>query len=180
MWIQTYTGRAVDLLNPQPDQICLEDIAHALSRICRYTGHTEKHYSVAQHSVLTARYMPKGFEAYGLLHDAAEAYIGDVSKPLKMAMRHLRCEAYDAIEARLTRTIADSLGLGYRLFGLAKPVDYRMLATEARDLGFLAKAPRDWGLDCEPYEDPVIPWLAEEARDSFLHAADRYLTEGAK
>ena len=55
-----------------------------------------------------------------------------------------------------------------------------MLATEARDLGFLAKAPRDWGLDCEPYEDPVIPWLAEEARDSFLHAADRYLTEGAK
>ncbi len=81
-WVQTFSGRKFYPLNPRPDEVYLEDIAHALSCICRFGGHCKSFYSVSEHSVLVSLTLPQyGIEA--LLHDAAEAYLGDVPRPLK-------------------------------------------------------------------------------------------------
>ncbi len=82
--IVTYTGKVFDLLNPTPDKVCIEDIAHSLAYQCRYTGHTREFYSVAQHCVLMAENpdLP-GDPMAKLMHDAAEAYIGDIARPWK-------------------------------------------------------------------------------------------------
>lgn len=82
-WLTTYGGRKVDLLEPRPDDIDLLDIAHALSMICRYGGHCPRFYSVAEHSVLVSHIVPRRLALFGLLHDAHEAYLGDVITPLK-------------------------------------------------------------------------------------------------
>lgn len=88
-WIATYTGHKYYPLNPRPEDVCIEDIAHALSNVCRYGGHTSKFYSVAEHSVLVTRAvmeMDPGNKIHALqalLHDAAEAYLCDVPAPVK-------------------------------------------------------------------------------------------------
>lgn len=119
-WIQTYTGKSVDLLDPSPGTICIEDIAHALSRICRYKGHTEKHYSVAEHCIHVSQQVNEDFALEGLLHDATEAYLQDLSRPLKVALRtetgrgadlqYLR-SAYDILEDRMQAVIAARFGV---------------------------------------------------------------------
>lgn len=176
-WIQTWKGKAVDLLDPRPEQICIEDIAHALARICRYTGHTDEHYSVAQHSVLVAEHVPEDIRLAALLHDAAEAYVQDVSRPLKQALRIVSDRmntpsAYDLIESQISDAIALKFGVSFDDSRLAC-ADIRMLATEARDLGFLEKAPCPWGLTAEPYPEPIIPRSAENAEGVYLAAYDR-------
>ena len=86
--IRTISGKIVDLQNPAPESIDIEDIAHALSNICRFVGHLHYHYSVAEHSVHVSRLIEgslgnKDTIMAGLLHDASEAYLGDMSTPLK-------------------------------------------------------------------------------------------------
>lgn len=82
--IRTFTDKRFYFLSFKPEDICIEDIAHALSNICRYTGHCKQFYSVAEHSI---KCCDKGSnwlcQIWGLLHDAAEAYISDISSPLK-------------------------------------------------------------------------------------------------
>ena len=95
IYILTHTGIKFDLQNPTADMICLEDIAHALSNICRFTGHSKHFYSVAEHSIKCASVaMRLGRDKYlqraVFLHDAHEAYIGDVSRPLKLFLRDYR------------------------------------------------------------------------------------------
>lgn len=85
-WIQTYTGRQFWPLDPKPEEVCIEDIAHALSQQCRYAGHTIRFYSVAQHSVEIALRVPRAAALWGLLHDAAEAYLVDLPRPVKYLM----------------------------------------------------------------------------------------------
>jgi hypothetical protein len=81
-YIVTYTGRRFHFLDPKIDEISIEDIAHALSNVCRFTGHTKRFYSVAEHSCLVSALCDNRLE--GLLHDASEAYMSDLSSPLKM------------------------------------------------------------------------------------------------
>src|SRR5438552_3035736 len=85
-WIQTFTGKKFFPLEPNADDICIEDIAHSLSMQCRFNGHSKQFYSVAQHSVLIASWWfgdyPK-LAKYALLHDASEAYLSDIPRPLK-------------------------------------------------------------------------------------------------
>jgi hypothetical protein len=173
-WIQTFTGRAVDLLEPDPASFVIEDIAHALARICRYTGHSPEHYSVAQHSVLVARNLPLELRFDGLMHDAVEAYVQDVSAPLKWAMRGSATNsAYDIVEARIDVTIAKQFGLIRPLPPEVKVADLRMLATEADDLGFLGGAPRSWRLSHARFPDRIECWPFEKARDAFLGEYER-------
>lgn len=87
--IQTYSGNPFHLLNPRPEEVSLTDIAHALSLQCRYNGHIPAHYSVAEHSVVVSRLLKEAGESpevqlAGLLHDAAEAYVGDMVRPMKL------------------------------------------------------------------------------------------------
>lgn len=86
-WIETYTGRRFYPMDPRPEDICIMDIAHALSLICRFNGHTKHHYSVAQHSVLCAELLIPEHGAltalHALMHDAAEAYVCDIPRPFK-------------------------------------------------------------------------------------------------
>jgi len=82
-WMETISGRRMDLLNPDPDQIDIEDIAHQLGIIPRFTGATRFPYSVAQHSLYVSMLVPDHLKLPALLHDAHEPYIGDLSTPLK-------------------------------------------------------------------------------------------------
>jgi len=98
-------GIEVDLLDPQPDSINLADIAEGLSKAARYSGQTpDKFYSVAEHSVLCSYHVPDEYALEALLHDAAEAYTGDFSSPLKALIRE-STSVLDVVEDRLTRAI---------------------------------------------------------------------------
>lgn len=131
-WIGTASGRRLDYLDPRPDQISIDDIAVALSRAPRFCGHTRQPYSVARHSinaveVLQAEHRLDDCRLLrgALLHDASEAYMGDLPTPLKAL-----CPRYRAIEDRLMRAIAARFGFDWPLHPLIKRVDGRMLMTE--------------------------------------------------
>ena len=127
--ILTHSGIEFDVCNPDPDLIEIEDIAHALSHICRFTGHTKHFYSVAQHSYLCATLVPPEHALEALLHDAAEAYIGDVSSPLKAQL-----PGYQAIEAKLEQAIRQRFGLPAQKTPWVKEADLQMLAAEKAHL----------------------------------------------
>src|SRR5574341_694227 len=82
-YIHTHSGRWVNPLDLQPEDVCIEDICHALSNQCRWSGHTREFYSVGQHCVLASRIVAKPFKFDALLHDGAEGYLQDMAKPLK-------------------------------------------------------------------------------------------------
>jgi hypothetical protein len=100
----TSTGRQIDLMDPQVRHVDIRDIAHGLSHICRWGGHTEAFYSVAEHSLLVSRICSDPL--WGLLHDATEAYLGDIVRPLKARMPH-----YRALEGAWQRVIMEALGV---------------------------------------------------------------------
>lgn len=165
--ILTRTGTYFNLLEPEASVISINDIAAALSNLCRFTGHTNDFYSVAQHSVAVSRLVPPEHALAGLLHDAAEAYIGDVSSPLK----HLLPE-YKAIEARIEAAIFKNFGLPPVLPACVKQADLVMLATEQRDL----MPPHDdvWPLiaKVQPREKKVRPVTSSYALLEFLDRFD--------
>lgn len=132
-WIQTRTGIAFPLLSAEPSDVHLQDIAHALSNLCRFTGHVTSFYSVAQHSVHVSHLVPPEYALAGLMHDATEAYLGDVSTPLKTLL-----PTYTAIEHNLERVIAQAFGLPWPAPAAQRTAirqaDLVALATERRDL----------------------------------------------
>lgn len=172
-WIQTHTGKALDLLYPQPEQIDLRDIAHALSMQCRFNGHTPKHYSVAEHSVLVSSTVPLGLSAAGLFHDAAEAYIGDMVSPLKRAISIIGdVNPVDDIEAKIYGVIAQRFGIDVQDFASphVKEADIRVLILE-RD-AFFRDPPRPWSLPDLPAADEVIrAYSPAEAYEFFMARA---------
>jgi uncharacterized protein len=106
MW--TASGQLFDILAFDDSAITLEDVAHGLSNICRFGGHTVSFYSVAQHSVIVSQLCDTADAAAGLLHDATEAYLGDVISPLK---RQPGMETYREIEASMAYAVAVRFGL---------------------------------------------------------------------
>ncbi len=165
-YIQTFSGQHFNLLDPQPEQILITDIARALSHICRFTGHLPAHYSVAQHSVLCSHLVPEEFALDALLHDAAEAYIGDCAAPLKALLPD-----YRLIEKRVEFAIADKFGMKYAGNGAnaVKHADLVMLATERRDL--LGHDGTNWPVldGIEPARTIIIPWSSKWAMRRFLN-----------
>lgn len=106
--IRTHSGRDVPLMTFGPEHVALEDIAHALAHQCRWGGHTWRFYSIAEHCLLVAALVPPAHRAYALLHDASEAYLGDVVAPLK---RSSALAGYREIEARVQAAIYRAVGL---------------------------------------------------------------------
>lgn len=131
-WMETFTGRKFYPLDPDPADVCIEDIAHALAMKCRFTGHSRFFYSVAEHSVLMAEYCEREGQnsdaLFALLHDATEAYLPDVARPVK---HHLPW--WPEIEARVHRAIAQAFGLAEENERV-KVIDNRILLAEAQVL----------------------------------------------
>lgn len=158
-WIQTYSGRRFDFEQIDTSSISIEDIAHALSLQCRFNGHTRKFYSVAQHSVIVS-HLTGTLE--GLLHDAAEAYMGDCVRPLKGLVN----EAWKPIEQRVERAIAARFGLIWPWPAEVDHFDHVMLATEARDL--LLSPPISWASLPDPLDLKIECWEPAVAKAEFL------------
>ena len=128
-YITTITGKHIDFANITPDQFCIKDIAAGLSNTCRFTGQLANFYSVAQHSVYVSQIVPPEFALEALLHDATEAYMGDITSPLKAMLPD-----YKAIEKRVDAAIREQFGLPPVMPVEVHDADLVMLATEKRDL----------------------------------------------
>ncbi|WP_320535311.1 metal-dependent phosphohydrolase [Robbsia andropogonis] len=174
--ILTASGAYFDLVAPKPEMIRITDIARALSRICRFTGHTSEFYSVAQHSVAVSHLVPKQYALQGLLHDASEAYLGDVSSPLKAILPE-----YKALERNVMAAITLRYGLPLDLHESVKKADLVMLAAEKRDLMFYDAGSDFWPClyDVEPRTECIRPLGSDEAERAFL-ARFRELTGQAE
>ena len=160
-WIQTYTGKQFFPLDPDPGVIDIHDIAHALSLQCRFNGHCRTFYSVAEHSVRVSEIVPAELARWGLLHDAAEAYLTDLPRPIKRQM-----PTFEEIEKKLLHIIAEHFELSWPMPAEVARVDTELLAAEARDL--MAPPPASWRLGVEAAAVCVEPWSWQEAEREFL------------
>lgn len=177
-WIETVSGKKFHLLTPRQEEIDIEDIAHALSMICRYTGHLKVHYSVAEHCVRVAEITPTGLKFAALLHDAAEAYVGDVNHPLKALMRKMnkganhQFDIYSVLEERILRAIFQKFSVPWEQEAMVEKYDALMGSAEA--FTFMSNIdgwtfPHGVRFDYE-----IVPMPAELARREFLGAFERY------
>lgn len=175
-WIQTYTGRQFWPLSPRVEDIDVLDIAHALSNLCRFGGHCLQFYSVAQHSVLVSqtceRMAPEvpGAALWGLLHDASEAYLADVPRPVKPYLT-----GYEKLETQLLQTMAQRFGLPWPIPEIVKRIDSALLADEMVQL--MITPPADWDLP-EPGLGIVFdPMTSMEAERGFLKRFEELFPE---
>lgn len=184
--VETYSGAFVDTRRPDPATITLEDIAHALAHTCRYGGHCKRYYSVAEHAVLVSRRVEElGYSnrrcRSGLHHDDAEAYLGDIPKPMKPLLG----ERYETLTERMDAAIVSALKLGLNVEMLHDPVvkeaDTWALFLEARFLlpskgiNWNAAMLQKWDIDQETLEsskDTPDYWRGgltpAKAKDEFL------------
>lgn len=163
-WIQTFTGIKFDPLQPDPSAVDIRDIAHALSLQTRFGGHTKDFYSIAQHSVLVSLECDPADALWGLLHDASEAYIADVCRPVK---RQRVMDGYRKIEGWIMAAVCDRFDLPHEQPASVKRADELLLVTEARDLlGPLVpgwKHRPEHGYAAMPTRiEPVLPRVAED------------------
>lgn len=162
-WIQTFTGKAFYPLDPWAIEVDPLDIAHSLAHQCRYAGHCLTFYSVAEHSILVSHAVPKEDALWGLLHDAAEAYLVDLPRPVKWSMPE-----YSVHERRLQRVIAARFGLSMIIPDAVMDIDKRILLNE-RD-SIMSKPPFDWDVAGEPVAGVrLIGMPPRIAKDVFLN-----------
>ncbi|MGX9443892.1 phosphohydrolase [Nitrobacteraceae bacterium UC4446_H13] len=166
-WMHTATGRAFYPLDPQIEEIHIEDIAAALSKLCRYGGHCKRFYSVAEHCVLMARAASPSVAFEALMHDASEAYLSDVIRPVKSSLPE-----YRAIEERLEAVIARRFDLVYPIPAEVKRLDNAILADE-RDQA-MAAPPQDWRLSEPPLGITLQFWAPDKAEFEFRAAFTQY------
>lgn len=177
-WICTFFGVAFYPMDPRPEEVYLGDIAHALALLCRFGGHCREFYSVAEHSVRGTRALRSTghgaiLQRAFLLHDASEAYLVDVPRPIKQYL-----SGYSEIEDEIHRTILLRFPLNARGYKptekgwqAIKDMDNRMLATEKRDL-MNPHAPR-WAPLPDPLPEVIEPWTWCRAKQEFLDEAYR-------
>jgi len=166
-YFRTYTDRRVDLFEPKTSEISIFDIARSLSQQCRFLGHTTRFYSVAQHSILVSQLVPNEDALWGLLHDASEAYTGDLPRPFKGLLEMVQ---YRLAEGRLMVTICDRYNLRPEMPRSVDLADRAMLATEFRDVTTMTDV--EWiknecGLAPLP-NLKIEPWLPKMAETRFL------------
>ena len=183
-WTHTPRGRALDLLDPQPEDIDLDEIAAALGRQCRYAGNIRGFYSVAEHSVLICQWLLEAtrdpaLALAGLLHDAAEAYTGDITYPMQSVLWYGDDEAsrvvrrrYRDVQRRLDLLITARVDLDPELLHCAavKTADLRILLDERRAL-LTEPPPRPWMVESElglsPLGVQIQGWQPDHAAARF-------------
>lgn len=175
-WMQTFTGRAFYPLAPRIEDITAVDIAHSLAMQCRYNGHVQRFYSVAEHCVLLhdwflanppefADELPQGVATLALaalLHDAPEAYIGDMVRPLKRSMPD-----FCAVDDALTALIYEAFDLPFsKIPAAVKDADTRILLDER--VALLGESPHSWNLDTQPLGVEIKAWSPDIAKWEYL------------
>jgi hypothetical protein len=169
-WFDTHSRIRFYPLEPKPEEILIEDIAHALARLCRWGGHSDNFYSVAQHSCFVAELLKaRGYAVNvcleGLLHDATEAYMSDVIRPLKREPGLM--PGYVEAEAGLGKVIFERFGLVWPISSAVKEADDDLLHYEACNL---FEPPLVWARN-EYLPLPVmLPWGPPLAEERFLVA----------
>lgn len=167
-WMQTASGRQFWPLDPRPEEIVIGDIAQALSQLCRYGGQSIRFYSVAEHCVHVANHAPTELKLTALLHDASEAYLCDIIRPIKSFLTN-----YLEIEAGLERAIAERFGLVYPWAPEVKRLDTAILADERDQI--MAPPPVPWHQTTESALGVTLQcWTPKRARAEFLMAFRRY------
>jgi hypothetical protein len=166
-WIQTHSGRQYHIQNPSLEEVYIDDIAHALAHQCRFAGQCSRFYSVAEHSVHVSKNVPNQHALVGLLHDATEAYLHDITRPLKGLL-----PGYRVLEDLSWFVIASKFSLPLLLPQCVKDADAAMVFAERRLL-FPDRVGEgsDWGHGLE--EPSVLPdvghlgWKPEHAKRAF-------------
>jgi hypothetical protein len=164
------SGRLFDFLDPHGSDFTIEDVAHGLAHVCRYAGQCRAFFSVAEHSIMVSDLVTE-FAYEALLHDAAEAFIGDITRPLKQLLPEFK-----RIEANVQDAIIERFGMNPDYKQAVKEADLRVLAAE--QIQAMAPGCADWaapaGIDPAPvvvrYLDPV------SAKREFLGRYERYRT----
>jgi len=159
-WILTYTGIKLSYTSLTEDMINIEDIAQALSMTVRFNGHCNRYYSVAEHSVLVSHLVDPEHAKEGLMHDASEAYLGDVTKPLKQLLPD-----YQVIEEQFEKIIAQKFKLRYPWNADVKKWDNKILADEAVE--FHDSYNNDWGIG-SPIGLDIVGYSPEFAKVQFM------------
>ena len=160
-FIQVYSGKPFHFQNPDPEEVEIEDIAHTLSLLCRFGGHCTEFYSVADHSIRCAENAPKEFRLEALLHDASEAYLVDMPRPIKYTL-----QGYLDLEKKIELVINKKFGLPQQMSPEVKFLDNKMLATEKRDL--MRPEVKEWVKLPEPFEFKITPRSQQKAKEDFL------------
>lgn len=162
-WMQTATGRKFWPMDPRPEEVFIEDIAHSLAMQCRYAGHCLRFYSVAEHSVLIARHLAArqapAVALWALLHDASEAYLVDVPRPVKPYLT-----GYKDAEEKVMGAVCSRFGLPVEMPAEVHAADSRIIADELANM-----VPMDWHAR---HDDPlgvrIRFWSPEKASEEFL------------
>lgn len=142
-WIETYSGVKFYPLDPRPEDFLIKDIAHALSYMCRYAGHTNRFYSVAEHSLHLSRYVSEKNKLAALLHDATEAYMVDVPRPVKKMLPD-----YEHMENIVWECLATKFGIPVELPEEVKSADRRICLNEKEAL--FPNSPHQWQIEGGP------------------------------
>lgn len=165
-WIQTFTGRQFWPLDPRASNINIRDIAHALSNQCRYSGHAHWFYSVAEHSVRVSRDCAPQDALWGLLHDASEAYLVDLARPLKHSAAGFG-DVYRECETALMLAVCERFNMALEEPESVKLSDKNLLVTEQRDL--MGPVPAGWWTGGgNPLPETIKPLAPEDAEFAFL------------
>ncbi|WP_217360542.1 YfbR-like 5'-deoxynucleotidase [Ruegeria atlantica] len=160
--IMLASGKWFDFLNPHGSEFDIEDIAHGLSKVCRYSGQCKEFYSVAEHSLIVSEQV-EDFAFEALLHDASEAFMGDITRPLKQLVPEFK-----RLEAEIESAISERFDLRSNYRSVVKQADLRVLAAE--QIQIMAEGCADWveeaGIEPAPIE--VRHLTPEKAKDEFL------------
>ncbi|MES2149564.1 MAG: phosphohydrolase [Pseudomonadota bacterium] len=162
-YVSTFCGNRFYPLEPRIDRVSIEDIAHGLAYQCRFNGQTRQFYSVAQHSLVVCALVPPPLQLAALLHDAAEAYLGDMVKPLKVLLPE-----FAALEDKVSLIIAAAFDIDFSDYAPIKRADLVALATEKRDL--MPHSAERWAYldDIAPLPEAIVALGPADAKHAFL------------
>lgn len=157
--ITLLSGGYFDFVDMDQSVYTVDDIAHNLSHICRFTGAVERFYSVAQHSVLVSRCVPPEHALSALMHDSSEAFVSDLNSPLKALMK-----AYKALEKKVEKEMFGRLGLPFPMHSCIKVADIKVFLAENRDLRGIHTDLEDVGA----YDKKIVAWSSGKAKREFM------------
>lgn len=185
--MQVASGRGWNLASPTPAAVHWPDVAEALAKQCRFGGHTQSFYALAQHSVHLCDLLPPDHRLAGLLYDAPAAYLGEITWPVRQALMaqphgHLINHALRAMWRAHRQALCQAAGIDTAQFDDALPIiqmiDKSLLGAERRDL--LADSALEWGDLPRPAHLKIKPWPWPRALEEWMDRLDAYRALGSE